>query len=279
MKTNPDTEAGQIAALTRAGDAPHIVKTDDGRTFLITQNDVAVKEVTNPHDLVLDPPGRIVQAVTVQTVGSLVDYVNAFRGPATRMMADIDANRIVGLLDYHFADTAKGSADHKAAFVSHRVSMQLPFSEEWKQWKAIDGKLMDQEDFALFLEENAPDVAIPSGAELLEVARDIHAVRKVDFRKAIRNGSVERFEYQESTEAMTPGDLQIPAKFELYIPVYFGESCVGLYAFLRWRLVGTDLKIGIQLYRAEHVRQAEFKRIVFDVVERTGCPAQFGKLG
>jgi hypothetical protein len=39
-----------------------------------------------------------------------------------------------------------------------------------------------------------------------------------------------------------------------------------------------SLTLGIQLHRAEHVRQAVFKQIVTQVAERTGCLAVFGKI-
>ena len=275
---NTETEAGQIAALAQAADVePTVIERKDGLTLIVRRDDTTLDQIRDPNYLNLEKPGRIVQAVTVQAVESLVDYANAFKTSSSCLFADIAANSITGVLDYHQADPV--GDDHKADHKGHRVSMALPFSEEWKTWTAIDAKLMDQEAFALFLEENAPDVVAPSGADLLEVARDIHAVRKVDFRKAIRTQSgMERFEYCETTEAKTPGGLEIPTKFQLEIPVYFNEAPVTLFAFLRWRLVDTDLKIGVQLYRAEHVRQDEFKRIVMDAAKRTDLPSVFGKL-
>ncbi|MCH1933271.1 YfdQ family protein, partial [Shewanella sp. A25] len=75
------------------------------------------------------------------------------------------------IVDYHAPD--------KAAHGAHVAAMALPYSEEWKAWTAIDGKLMPQREFARFIEENAVDVVAPSGADLLEVVRDLQAVRKV----------------------------------------------------------------------------------------------------
>jgi hypothetical protein len=39
------------------------------------------------------------------------------------------------------------------------------------------------------------------------------------------------------------------------------------------------LTLGVQLNRAEHVRQAVFKQIVLEAAAGTECPAMFGKLG
>jgi len=218
--------------------------------------------------------------VVVQTADSLVDYVGFFGQDETILFADIEASTIRGLIDYHGASEGPGGADSIPQHVDHRVTLTLPFSEEWRTWKAIDGKMLDQLSFARFLEENAVDIEAPSGADLLEVCRDLQAVRRVDFRKAVRtNTDNENFEYTDETETRTRnGSVEVPSKFQLRIPVYFGGQSVTLYAFLRWRLVETSLELGIQLHRAEHVRQAVFKEIVADASSRTGKPALFGKV-
>jgi hypothetical protein len=51
-----------------------------------------------------------------------------------------------------------------------------------------------------------------------------------------------------------------------------------VFAFLRWKMDDGALTLGIQLHRAEHVRQAVFKQIVVDMFRAApGCPAVFGK--
>lgn len=74
----------------------------------------------------------------------------------------------------------------------------------------------------------------------------------------------------------TKGGVEVPSKFELRLPVYFGGETVSLFAFLRWRLEEGSLKLGIALHRAEHVRQAVFKQIVTEAGDRTDCPIMFG---
>lgn len=252
----------------------HTVKTADGREFLITPSGTTARDVTDPHDLKPVPPRYIRQAVTLQTVDSLVDYVNLFKTEETVLFADIAANSIVALIDYHAPD--------RPAQVAHAGTLTLNHSEEWRLWTGISGHLQEQLGFARFLEENGADVHAPSGADLLEVCRDLQARRKVNFTKAVRTASDnENFEYTDETEARSKGGIELPTKFQLRIPVYFGEPDTDLFAFLRWRLSADDggLKLGIQLHRVEHVRQAEFRQIVLAVGERTACPVMFGKAG
>jgi len=266
------TEAEAIAELAvRADRTPTILKTDAGREFLITA-DGEYHDVTEDNAVPRLLLNHISQTVTLQTVDSLVDYVNRFKTEDTILFADIGANSIAAAIDFHGPATAGRAA--------HRATLSLPYSVEWKCWAEIDGKLMSQLEFARFLEENASDIATPSGADLLDACRDLQARRKVNFTKAVRTDSDnESFEYTDETTATTrKGDVEIPSKFLLRIPVYFDGETHELYAFLRWRLEeGEGLKLGVRLHRAEHVRQAVFKQIVTDAADRTDRLPVFGK--
>lgn len=266
------TEAGVVAELAIASAGiPEIVTTAKGREYLVTPEGYTLKDVTEPNAVAAILPDHIAQGVTVQTVDSLVEYANRFKTPDTVLFADIDTNSILAALDYH----GVGAAAH----FHHTAKMVLPYSEEWKLWTSISGKLMKQLEFARFLEENAADIAAPSGADLLDAARDLQAHRKVNFTKAVRTSSNnENFEFTDETEARTRGGLELPTQFKLALPVYFDGDLVELFAFLRWELVeGEGLKLGIALHRAVHVRQAEFKKIIDDAAERIDRPAVFGK--
>lgn len=266
-----NTEAGTVAALAAKASGAHVVKTDDNREFLIVPSGFSEKEVSDAYGLKLAKPKYIKQTVTIETADSLVDYVNRYKGADTVLFAEISSNRIVALIDYHAPD--------QAAHVSHRAKLELPFSEEWQLWTKVSGKLMAQLEFARFLEENAADVRAPDAGELLDACRDLQVRRKVNFTKAVRTASDnENFEYAEETNATTKkGDLELPTRFQLGLPVYFGDAEREVFAFLRWRLDEGSLTLGIQLHRIEHVRQAVFKQIVLDVAARTSCPAVFGK--
>lgn len=266
------TEAGAIAALAAKASGAHVVKTDDNREFLILPQGFSKDEVSDPYGLKLAKPRYIKQTVKIETADSLVDYVNRFKGSNSMLFAEISSNKIVALLDYHSAT--------EAAHVTHCVNMDLPFSEEWRLWNGISGQLKPQLEFARFLEENGTDITAPPAGDLLDACRDLQAHRKVNFTKAVRTASDnENFEFSDESEAKTRGGIQLPTRFVLGLPVYFGEPDVELHAFLRWKIDPEKggLQLGIALHRAEHVRQAVFKQIMQGVSERTSCPIVFGK--
>lgn len=267
------SEAETIANLAvEAAGRVEMIAGPEGRKFLVFPDDMSVKEVLDdPYGMIVPPPVRIKQSVVVQTVSSLVDYVSRFKTADTILFADISANRIRGVIDYH--------GPTQAAHLDHGAVLELPYSEEWKTWTGHSGRLSGQLDFARFLEENAVDIVAPDGAELLEVCRDLQSKRKVDFRKAVRtSGGSESFEYSEESETKArTGGVEVPTKFKLSIPVYFDGALVEVFAFLRFEINEGNLKLGYVLHRAEHVRQAVFKQIVTGAAEQTGQPVVFGR--
>lgn len=267
-------DAATIADLARKASVVQSVTSMDGREHLIIPDGYSAKDVTDPHGLYPRPPAYIKQIVEVQTLDSLVEYVNAFKTPHTKLFADIMGNSITGLIDYH-------QEDGKAANVAHAVTMALQFSEEWKLWTGIDGKLMDQLSFARFLEENHPDIAAPNAAELIEVTRDLHANRNIKFTKVVRTDTDnENFTAEDTTSLGSrsgSGTVELPRQFTLRIPVYFGESAIDMTAFLRWKVGDDGMQLGIKMWRPEHVRQAMFKEIVALAAGRIDLIAVYGK--
>ncbi len=252
------SEADAVAKLARESQHAHIVASADRREFLVKPAGATIEEITDEHGLKTEAPRYIRQTVTLQMHDSLVEYVNRFKSAHTLLFADIGENAIVAQLDYHAPDQASN--------VAHRARLAFPFSEEWKLWTGISGRLMPQLEFARFIEENAADVRAPAAADLIEAVRT--------------SSENESFEYSDETKASTKGGIELPTKFKLGLPVYFGEPEVELFAFLRWKIdvEAGGLTLGIALHRAEHVRQAVFRQIVLSICERTERPAVFGKL-
>jgi uncharacterized protein YfdQ (DUF2303 family) len=271
------TEAGAIAALAQQAFAgPQIIRAEDGRAWLLLPEGLTSREITDPHGLIPEPPVRIKQLVELLDKDSLCDYVIRHRTEATVIFSDPFKDTFTAQIDWHEGE--------QSGFVDHRAVLTLQRSEEWQRWSKINGQLMAQGDFARFLEENAADVSEPSGADLLEVARDLSAKRNVRWKSAIRldNGDQE-FEYAEETEAQSKsarGTIEVPRAFKLRIPIYLNEPSVEIGAFLRWKIAeGGGLAIGIELHRPVFVQQAVFRQIGLDIGERTDRPLWTGRIG
>lgn len=262
--------AETIATLATDAVAAHVIAGPNGRSFMVTPNGVTVGEITDPHGLIGPDPIRINGCVKIHSADSLVEYANTFKNDHSLILADVTSNTVRVALDYHAPD--------RPQHVQHNAVLGLAYSQEWKTWLAINDRMMSQLEFARFIEENASEIAAPKGAELLEIVRDLQMLRKVDFRRVVRTASGdERFEYTDETTAKA-GDVEVPSKFKLQLPVYFDGLPVTLFAFLRHHLDDGKVRLGISLNRPENVRQAEFKQVVVDIAERTGLKYVFGAL-
>lgn len=263
-----EAETVRDLAVKAAG-AAHIVKSNSGREYLVTPQGFEFEDVSEDHALEVNKPKLIEQGVTLQNADALVEYVNRFKGDTSLLFANVDTSTITAAVDYHGKD--------KPELVRHRATLALAFSEEWKTWTAVNGTLQPQLEFARFIEENSPDIKAPDAASLLEAVRDLQAKRSVNFTAVVRTASDnENFEYSDATETRGKGGIEVPTRFLLNIPVYFGEPPGEVSAFLRWRLEEAKLKLGIKLHRAEHIRQAAFRAIVTAVHERTGVLPVYG---
>jgi uncharacterized protein YfdQ (DUF2303 family) len=287
------TNAGVAAGLARlALDPAHRTLTGPGEAEFILLRDEnggeRLQELTQG-GLTVVKPGRIKLGVTIETEQSLIEYANSFKAANSVLFAAISTDTMVCVLDYHASsrdDVAAADSTHMVSpasfspdFTDHRATLHLPRSMEWAAWAGIDGKLLPQLDFCRFLEENREDIVSPDAATVLEAARDLQTMRKVDFRSVVREDSENvRIEYAEDADARSKTDTTLPAEFKLRLPVYFDGEEVEVFALLRWKVEDGKLWLGVKLKRAERIRQATFKQAVVGIVEATGVRAVFGAI-
>lgn len=207
-------------------------------------------------------PKIVTQHVKMQTAGSLAAYINRFKNADTLLFADIASDTIVSIIDYHGAIDETDKAPLSPKLGQHRATLNLPKSLEWQTWTRASGQLMTHVAFATFLEENAVDIKNPPGADLLELCRDLQIAQNVNFGSSVRMGDLTQINYQKDQDALSKGSIALPQSIALSIPVYFGEMAVPVMAFMRRQIDDGKLKLGIQLSRADNVRQEEFHRIV-----------------
>lgn len=281
---NNQTEAAAVAALTLEAEKGVVRFTAAGnREFVALPSDAGyrLEQITQANGADVLVPKLVTASVKVQTAGSLSDYINRFKNFDTTLFADIATDTIVSIIDYHKmpgANTPDGSArsvptegpssdyDAHAQFNLHRVTLKLPKSLEWDIWNKADGVMMKHVAFASLIEENAIDITDPSGAALLEMCRDLQIKGNMNFKSSIRFGDTVSIDYQKEEDVSTKDQLQLPSQITLSIPVYFGEPPVQVTAYLRREIYEGKLSLGYKLSRAEAVRQAEFHRIVNEVM-------------
>ena len=264
--TIQDTEAKTVARLAQqAANAEEIYP---GKLYLIADGNGGRKEIdTDEYDT--RPRSKNLN----QTVADFPSFAAYLNKHGLEGETEISAHETEGV----FSAVVDAGTDDEAGWRRHLVKLTLTPSDEWKTWTAQSGRLMTQEQFAEFIEDNARNVVSPSSAELLEVAQSLQIRRGVDFESGTRlsDGNVQ-FGYRETTTATagTAGTLTIPATLELALAPFRGGEPYRVPASVRYRLQDKRLALGFKLQNADQVRRDAFAQIA-EQVERYADDSAF----
>jgi uncharacterized protein YfdQ (DUF2303 family) len=251
---------------------------------------VALASGMTLHEIDLDKyspiPYRKTGTVALRDVDSFAGYVNRHRDPhGTTLWGNAKAGTIVAVLNDHEDDHLTAADDDPPVdtgvpgWGDHRTVLQLEATPDWLGWLALDGKLGSQEDFAEHLEDLAHTVAIPTAADMLELAQHFTAARNVDFKAGKRLGSGETTLLYDETITASAGQhrqIAIPNEIELAVTPFYGTEPVRLVARFRYRINNGALKIGYKLIRPDIVLEAAFTAASERVSELVDLPVLAG---
>jgi len=212
-------------------------------------------------------PRRIRAAIAARTLESFLAYYERFHNDASVVFVDREAAKVEAVLDYH--------AEGAPAWGSHRIKYQMPYTPEWRAWKAGDGKKMNQVEFSEFIEERIADFDEPEGAAMLEVAKNLKAQKKVEFASAVNiaNGDVQ-FTYETETHAK--GHVDVPETFSIGVKLFEDGNGYRVEARLRYRISDDGkLTMWYTLIRPDKALEAAVNDVVDVLKERTAADRLF----
>jgi uncharacterized protein YfdQ (DUF2303 family) len=234
-----------------------------------TPNGVREIDLTGPE--YTGTPDRKHGTTTVRDFTSFTTYWEKHADDNSEVYADAERLTVTAVLDAHTADTARWSG--------HRLALHLRETDAWKQWLALDGKLMTQEPFAEFLEDHLPELLEPSAADMLEIAQSIQGTTKADFQSGTRLATGQRqLAYVETTTAKagSKGQLTIPETFVVGLIPFEGSEGYKLTARLRYRIGQDGLRLGYKLERPGDTRRQAFADVVKAIGEQIDQPIMNG---
>lgn len=231
-------------------------------------------------------PERRTGTAKVSTLQSFIDLANRHKTADSVIFARTEwpEPKLTAVTDYHKVD---GTPD----YLKHRLEYAFPITDELKAWINGNGKLMEQADFAAFLEEHAAELAAPFEAEVNEYERlfkekfaapnDLIALsRNLEIFVGARVKRAERLSSGERTvefvEEHTNGKgekVDIPGIFMVAIPAFMDGQPVRIPARLRYRAGGGSISWGYQLYRWQFWLRNQVQTDLDRVAKETGLPA------
>jgi len=191
-------------------------------------------------------PDRIRAATTHNSVSSFCEYVNRYKQPNSVVFASVLASpyEFLAILDYH---------GPMADWGTHTAKLVLTETDEWKVWAGSNGKLFNQAEFALFIEDHLNDVTNPDGGTMLELALNLSATQECGFKGKLnlQNGDV-GLVVDQKTDAVAlgkNGEIAIPKELTLQIAPFRGIPQRPLQARFRYTLRPPHLSLGYQMIR------------------------------
>lgn len=184
--------------------------------------------------------------------------------------ADPEAVTLTAVFNDHQGDDP-GWRDFRAVFEAKR-------SHELAIWLGRNKKVMEQEEFATFLEDNIADVVEPAGEKLLAIALTMQAKMDVNFSssKRLDNGQVQ-LTYTENIDARAgAGDITIPSQFAIGVRLFKNGDGWKIKARLKYRIGGGKAKFWYELDRPENVIEEAFMAYV-EQIKGAGYPVLIGK--
>ncbi len=272
IHTEPSSTNGEAQTIveTALRSAPP-AELEPGKVYAFhTPTGVHKVDLTGP----ATAPDRKTGTTTVRDAASFHAYFEKHADDDTEVYADADRLTVTAILNAHETDGPR--------FGDHILRLALRETEAWKQWAARDGKLVDQEQFAEFLEDHLPELLEPSAGEMLEIAQSFQATSKVDFQSASRLASGQRqFQYVETSTAKAgqKGQLSVPETFTIGLVPFEGSEGYKLVARLRYRIGQNGLVLGYKLERPGDIRQKAFADVVTAIGEHIEQPVMNGTPG
>jgi uncharacterized protein YfdQ (DUF2303 family) len=261
----------QLGALTVAATS---VRSIGDAHFLVLPPEYRHFDITKAIEGALPEPHRKSGTVVLSDLNSFMQFVADQASPDDcYIYAHPDTRTLVAVLNDH----GKGHGG-MPAWRDFRVSYTAELSREFTGWYQNDRKAMEQEAFAVFLEDNVADISEPSGETMLQVALTLQAKTEVAFssHRRLDNGQVQ-LAYTENIDARAgAGDIMIPREFALGLRLFKNGDGYKVRARLKYRLGGGKVKFWYELDRVENAIEDAFKAYV-DQARSSGFTVLIGK--
>lgn len=292
-------------------DEPHVmvIRSGDGR--------VNVESLTPHIEKARGKPSQRKGTATALTLRSFIDLVNRHAKDESAVFVDPQWRQphLTAVIDYHaatpsiapakdgkideealaaYTEQFTGFDDPGARFLQHRINYDFPLSESWKTWLENNGTLMDQDDFARFIEEHINETASPenleiadfqqkykmrcgSPIELVELARglEVNVEQRVKSKSVLASGERQIVFETEHRDAQNNA-IDVPGLFLLNVPIFYGGEEQRIPCRLRYRVNSGVLKWGYEILRPDIYIDERVQEDVAAVERETGLPVYAG---
>jgi len=234
-------------------------------------------------------PERRSGTANVTTLQSFIDLVNRHKDDSTVIFAETvyPDLKLTGVIDYH-------TLDNEPRFGKHRVDYTFPLTEDFKSWIDHNKQVMNQGEFAAFIEEHIADLTLPYDQEaqdfetkfrtkialpneMMDMSRGMQVHINGAFKHAVllQSGEAEIAFTEEHVDA-SGKKLIVPGLFMIALPAFIDGDDVRLLARLRYRASGGKVTWSYILYKWDFEIRNRVKDDLDTAARETGLPAYEG---
>jgi len=237
-------------------------------------------------------PSRKRGTARVQTLDALIDLTNRHKTDDSAIFANLDWTEpsLTSVIDYH-RNTSGGDADN----CQHKIHYEFPLSDDWKLWVKNDGKVMEQQDFAIFLEDRIPDLASPTDGEIATIERDfkttvaapsqlinlsrkmqVNVSSQVKTETKLQSGEGQ-IQWEETHTGADGQPVKVPGIFILSIAPFFMGEKVRIPVRLRYRMSSQKVVWFYNIYRPDLIITQQVESDLLALTKQTDLPSFAGK--
>lgn len=246
-------------------------------------------------------PERRTGTAKVLTLRAFIDLTKRHMDKDSAVFANSDWRKpsLTAVIDYHRQaeppkEGAAGDGYHQPRWLKHKLVYEFPLSEPWQKWVEGDGKVMDQADFAEFIEDHIAELSAPTEreqkeyedlfrtkiadpAEVVTLSRGLAVTVGAKVGRAVNLQSGEGELVFEEVHTNGGGQkLTVPGLFMLSLPVFFRGANVRIPVRLRYRVANGAVRWAYQIWRPDTFVTDAVLRDLDAVRVETGLPAYEG---
>jgi len=150
-------------------------------------------------------------------IESFAEYVSRFGHPANAFLS-WNSRGLRAVLDYPQETTQSPGRCQWTAAMPFRVSTA------WQAWTSLaNGQPIGQKSAIERIEDLAPDIVSPAPADLMGLLRTLRASVNARADTELRPDGTTKVAFASDTKVQTAKDLDLPASFQIAIPVLKGH--------------------------------------------------------
>lgn len=283
MEAIDSSTINAVRALVLAAQQPQALEPDPtaGKKHLyVVPENFDVREI-NANAL---RPFRAIGTVQATDIESYKNLILRFGNTLATIIyvnADVTGGKFVLTSTAVFNDNETGNA---ANFGDHRAAFRAVPTAAWLAWEEMVGRWNTQEEMAIFLENRQLDIftpegeTVPTGTQILELARNLEINKTAKFRSAIRTTSgVTELELVETESEASQQRIKLFDRFLIAVRPFYGASPWQFEARMRFKTNSESKSVvfRVDLVRKDVVLEQAVSKFI-EELKTTGFPVICG---